>query len=114
MVVREETRVSKGLIAGIVAGVIILIVISGVLLWKVKVYNRKFKELTQAELMLFETGDPSSINPELGLDDQVGNSNTSPSLFFDVIIGPIQDAIMPINGEFYSTAWETNLGTILV
>ena len=65
---------SKGLIAGIVAGVIILIVISGVLLWKVKVYNRKFKELTQAELMLFETGDPSSINPELGLDDQVGNS----------------------------------------
>ena len=65
---------SKGLVAGIVAGVIILIVISGVLLWKVKVYNRKFKELTQAELMLFETGDPSSINPELGLDDQVGNS----------------------------------------
>ena len=101
---------SKGLIAGIVAGVIILIVISGVLLWKVKVYNRKFKELTQAELMLFETGDPSSINPELGLDDQVGNSIVPDK----VIIGPIQDAIMPINGEFYSTAWEKNLGTILV
>ena len=70
VIVKEDSTVSKGLIAGIVVGVIVLLVISGVLLWKVKIYNRKFKELTQAELMLFETGDPSSINPELGLEDQ--------------------------------------------
>ena len=70
VIVREDSTVSTGLIAGVVVGVIVLIIISGVLLWKVKIYNRKFKELTQAELMLFETGDPSSINPELGLEDQ--------------------------------------------
>ena len=70
VIVKEDSTVSRGLIAGIVVGVIVLLVISGVLLWKVKIYNRKFKELTQAELMLFETGDPSSINPELGLEDQ--------------------------------------------
>ncbi len=69
--VHASHPVSTGLIAGIVVGAVILVIISGVLCWKVKIYNRKFKELTQAELMLFETGDPKSINPELGLDDQV-------------------------------------------
>lgn len=71
VVINADVHISKGLVAGIVMGVIILMIISAILCWKVKIYNRKFKELTQAELMLFETGDPKSINPELALDDQV-------------------------------------------
>ncbi len=37
---------------------------------QVRIYNRKYKELTKAELELFVAGDPSAINPDLGVDDQ--------------------------------------------
>ena len=68
--VKQSVPMSKGLIAAIICGVIVLVALSAILCWKVKVYNRKFKELTQAEVEMFNLGDPNSINPELGVDDQ--------------------------------------------
>ena len=70
LTVKQRVPMSKGLLAAILCGVLILLILSAVLCWKVKVYNRKFKELTQAEVDMFNAGDPSSINPELGVDDQ--------------------------------------------
>ena len=68
--VLSQAGMSTGLIVAIVVGLVILMTISAVLCWKVKVYNRKYKELTKAELDLFVAGDPKAINPELGVDDQ--------------------------------------------
>ena len=47
-----------------------VIILSIVLSWRVKVYNAKYKQLTKGQLAMFENGDPDSINPELGVDDQ--------------------------------------------
>ena len=63
----QVTKIAAGCIAG---GIALLIILSSILIWKVKVYNRKYKELTKAELQMFEAGDPTAINPELGVDDQ--------------------------------------------
>ena len=68
--VKQRIPLSKGLIAAIIVGLLFLLILSSVLCWKVKVYNRKYKELTRAELDLFVDGDPNSINPALGVDDQ--------------------------------------------
>jgi CHASE3 domain sensor protein len=61
----------NSLYLGIVIGVVVFIVLSGVLCWKVRAYDEKYKELTQHEVEIFKAGDPGSINNELGLDDQV-------------------------------------------
>ena len=34
------------------------------------IFKKCFRVLTAAELDLFERGDPESINPELGVDEQ--------------------------------------------
>ena len=54
----------------IVSGCIIVVILSIILAWRVKVYQAKYKQLTAQELLMFEKGDPNSINPELGVDDQ--------------------------------------------
>lgn len=54
----------------IVVVVILLFGVAAYLIWKVRVYDRKYKELTKAELDLFVAGDPTAINPDLGVDDQ--------------------------------------------
>lgn len=68
--VKAQAHLSKWLIAAIVVALIVFIILSLILFWKVKIYNRKYKELTQAELDMFVAGDPEAINPELGVDDQ--------------------------------------------
>ena len=40
------------------------------LAWRVRVYNKKYEQLTKKELAEFEHGRPDEINPELGVDDQ--------------------------------------------
>jgi FMS-like tyrosine kinase 1 len=57
-------------IALIVIGCTVIIILGIVLAWRVRVYNEKYKQLTAQELNMFENGDPGSINPELGVDDQ--------------------------------------------
>ena len=57
-------------IALITSGGILVLVLSIILAWRVKVYQAKYKKLSAQELLMFEKGDPSSINPELGVDDQ--------------------------------------------
>ena len=44
---------------------------SVVLIWKVRAYDEKYRELTKFEIEKFKAGDPESINKELGVDDQV-------------------------------------------
>ncbi len=56
---------------GIVAAIIIVIGLSIILVWKVRAYDEKYKELTKFEVDRFRAGDPASINSELGVDDQV-------------------------------------------
>ena len=53
------------------AAIVIVIVLIGILIWKVRAYDEKYKELTKYEVDRFMAGDPSSINAELGVDDQV-------------------------------------------
>ena len=53
-----------------IVGSLLVLGLSILLAWKVRVYNRKYKKLTSQELKMFENGDPGSINPEMGADDQ--------------------------------------------
>ena len=48
-----------------------MIGLSVVLIWKVRAYDEKYRELTKFEIEKFKAGDPESINKELGVDDQV-------------------------------------------
>ena len=57
-------------IALCIIGSLLVLGLSILLAWKVRVYNRKYKKLTAQELKMFENGDPSGINPEMGVDDQ--------------------------------------------
>ncbi len=68
--VQEPIVLPPFLIALIVIGSLVVLVLVIIMLWRIRVYNEKYKILTAAELLLFENGDPSSINPELGVDDQ--------------------------------------------
>ena len=52
------------------SGCAIVLILSVVLAWRVKVYNAKYKQLSERELKMFNDGDPTSINSELGVDDQ--------------------------------------------
>ena len=54
------------------AAFLVVLVLSGVLLWQVRAYNAKYRELTKFEVEKFKAGDPESINKDLGVDDQVG------------------------------------------
>ena len=42
-----------------------------VLIWKVQAYDEKYRELTKLEVNRFREGDPSSINNDLEVDEQV-------------------------------------------
>lgn len=57
------------IVGGSVGGLILLSLIL-VAVWKIRVYQRKLRVLTTAELHFFEAGDPGSINPEMGVDEQ--------------------------------------------
>lgn len=69
--VAQEASLSKSIWIPICALIVLLIGIIACLTWKVKVYNRKFRELDKAELKQFHEGDPSKINGNLNLADQV-------------------------------------------
>ena len=57
-------------IAFIAIGCVAVLILGIVLAWRVRVYNKKYRELTAAELLMFENGDPNAINPDLAVDDQ--------------------------------------------
>jgi len=70
----NKNKFKQFLISGLVPAIVIVVVLIGVLIWKVRAYDEKYRELTKCEVDRFMAGDPSSINAELGVDDQVFNS----------------------------------------
>ena len=70
----HKNKLKQFLISGLVPAIVIVVVLIGVLIWKVRAYDEKYRELTKCEVDRFMAGDPSSINAELGVDDQVFNS----------------------------------------
>ncbi|TRY68840.1 hypothetical protein TCAL_03044 [Tigriopus californicus] len=67
----QEASLSKAIWISIILVMVALFGIIGCLIWKVKVYNRKFKELGRGEIRQFREGDPSKINGSLNLADQI-------------------------------------------
>lgn len=62
--------INKGLIIGVVAVILILLICTVYLCVRIRRERRLFKELKAAGLANFEEGNPESINPELALDEQ--------------------------------------------
>ena len=56
----------------IVAGALLVVVLSIVLVWRVRVYNKKYRELTAKDIEEWVRGGGSiKINPQLGVEEQV-------------------------------------------
>ena len=68
--IRKHSPITKGLIAGVVIGVFVLIALIIFLSYKLCWYNKQLRKLTDIEMKMFEEGDIGKINPTLGVDDQ--------------------------------------------
>jgi len=66
----KHSPITKGLIAGVVIGTLILVSLIIFLSYKLCWYNKQLRKLTDIEMKMFEEGDVSKINPTLGVDDQ--------------------------------------------
>lgn len=62
--------INKGLIFGVVAVILLLLICTVYLCLRIRRERRLFKELKAAGLANFEEGNPESINPDLALDEQ--------------------------------------------
>ena len=86
----KHTPITKGVIAGVVIGILFLIGLIIFLVYKLCWYNKQLRKLTDIEMKMFEEGDVSKINPTLGVDDQAD--------------------LLPYNKEFEFDRKKLNLG----
>lgn len=63
-------RVSRALIFGVIAVILLLVICTLYLCMRIRRERRLFRELKAAGLANFEEGNPDSINPDLTLDEQ--------------------------------------------
>lgn len=63
-------KVSRALIFGVIGVILFLVICTLYLCVRIRRERKLFRELKAAGLANFEEGNPDSINPELGLDEQ--------------------------------------------
>lgn len=66
----DVPTVSRGIIIGVLAVILFLVIFTAYLCARIRRDRRLFKELKAAGLANFVEGSPESINPDLALDEQ--------------------------------------------
>lgn len=68
--VSDMPKVSRALIFGVIGVILFLVICTIYLCVRIRRERKLFRELKAAGLANFEEGNPDSINPDLGLDEQ--------------------------------------------